>query len=436
MLILRRFQLLAASCLASLLLLYGLYTQIPLQWPTIRSLSSVPQEYTVAITELAGWHDEVVAAVVHSFGSQPSALMSVYQRSTRFGISKIMQAFDLPRTLPASLHPNKFLNPNEPQQTPPDILVSTTCEVDTGRNLKSLDRLFDEAETHLFCVVHHAELWRAGEEYETALGKWGAAGRLTFLTLSPHTADFLLHESLSKWGYVNSSHPADVKSFTPVFPVDVGQVTAAESAHLSFSIQGNYDSSRRNYKAIFTRLEQLIRMLSLKQSNDSSDPTNVSLHLLGNGKHPSVPKAVQENVHFDERLEYLEFYRIMSSSFALVPAFANNDYYDRKASSSVPAALIAGVPVVANQKLLDNYRYLDRDCVWFQEEGETDMDVVSRVALSEGRKERAEKKRLVRTKTEQILKGNTKLVGELVDVALRKAEERKAKKLAEAEPRS
>jgi len=435
MLVLRRFQLLAASCLASLLLLYGLYTQIPLQWPAIRSHSSVPREYTVAITELAGWHDEVVAAVVHSFGSQPSALISVYQRSTRFGISKIMQAFKLPRPLPPSLHPNRFLHPDEPQQAPPEILVSTTCEVETERNLKSLDRLFDEAETHLFCVVHHAELWKAGGKREMALGKWGVAGRLTFLTLSPHTADFLLHESLSKWGYVNSSHPADVQSFAPVFPVDLGQVTTAESAHLSFSIQGNYDSSRRNYRAIFTRLEQLIRMLSLKQPDSSNEPTNVSLHLLGNGKHPSVPDAVQKNVLFDERLEYLEFYRTMSSSFAVVPAFANNDYYDRKASSSVPAALIAGVPVVANKRLLDNYRYLDRDCVWFQEDGETEMDVVSRVALEQGREERAEKKRLVRAKAERILEENTELVGRLVDVALRKAGERKAK-LAEAESKS
>jgi len=69
----------------------------------------------------------------------------------------------------------------------------------------------------------------------------------------------------------------------------------------------------------------------------------------------------------------------MSKSFAVLPAFASETYFDRKASSTIPAALIAGAPIVATEELLKAYSYMPREATWVARPGEGEMDVIERV---------------------------------------------------------
>ena len=62
---------------------------------------------------------------------------------------------------------------------------------------------------------------------------------------------------------------------------------------------------------------------------------------------------------------------------AALPAFADEGYYTSKASSSVPASLIANVPIIGSQNLLDNYGYLTDSAMWLEQEaGESEMNAV------------------------------------------------------------
>lgn len=141
---------------------------------------------------------------------------------------------------------------------------------------------------------------------------------------------------------------------------------------LVFAMQGDYDSRRRDYQAIFSQLEKFFGSDELSDENKK-----LNLHLLGHGPEPLVPASVKEHVFFDSSLDYLDYYALLSRSFALLPSFTTDEYLDRKASSSIPAALIGGTPLVATQAMLDAYSYLTNDVVWFQQERETDMDVVA-----------------------------------------------------------
>jgi len=375
--------------------------------PTSPPADAADGNLHITITETGGSHDEVIAALVHSFGSQPSAVLKLYQLLPRYGIIDVMRDFALTNPLPNPKSPDVYKKVDSLQRRP-DIFVAGTCELDIVYFREQLGALLAERKTYLFCVVHHADRWAGkSRELENLITPWVDAGLVEFLTLSPRTATFLKEQSISKW---QTKTEAKVRSFVPVFPVPLPEAptgTGANKEELSFALQGDYDPSRRDYNSVFTHLNSLLQSGNTAPADDEKPDRNVTMHLLGHGKHPDVPLEIREHVKFDERLKYIEFYSIISRTFALLPAFANNEYLDRKASSSVPAALIGGTPLVATQAIVDAYSYLDHDVVWLQGPNELDLDVVGRI-LNMGPKERRQKKELVRKKCTAIILKNTK----------------------------
>ncbi|RYC77020.1 hypothetical protein BFJ63_vAg20105 [Fusarium oxysporum f. sp. narcissi] len=64
----------------------------------------------------------------------------------------------------------------------------------------------------------------------------------------------------------------------------------------------------------------------------------------------------------------------------MLPAFASHEYVESKASSTITASLIVGSPLIADDALLNAYRFLRRDDVYYRERGEDEIDVVERIA--------------------------------------------------------
>lgn len=355
----------------------------------------------VAVMETTGYHDEVVAAFVHSFGSQKNLILSLFQHSQRYGIEKIMHDFKLIKPVPASQPPAMLLADDA---TALDVLVLTTCEYDRIKLASELDTLLRGGKTRLLCVVHHADHW-ANEDHKNFTAPWIERGLVDFITLSQHTATFLKEVSMSGW----KTKPP-IRPFAPVFPVSLPElptVIDAEQAELGFGLQGLYESTRRNYETIFSHLQKFID--SRASEKDGTIKSNVTLHLLGQGTHPEVPSSLTSHVSFDESLDYDEYYAILSRTFALLPAFANDEYLDRKASSTVPAGLIGGTPLVATQEILTAYSYLPEDAVYLQKKDETEFDVIGRV-LKDAGKDRIDKMQTVRKKCAELVESNSRLV--------------------------
>ena len=355
----------------------------------------------IAIVETTGYHDEVVAAFVHSFGSQMNCNLSLFQQDQRYGIESIMQDFKLPKPVPESRPPATLLADDTAAL---DILVLTTCEYDRIALASQLKTLLQEGKTHLFCVVHHADHW-ADEDHEKFIAPWIEKGLVDFVTLSQHTAKFLHDISMGAW----ETKPP-VRPFAPVFPVNLPELPKdvdADEEELGFGLQGLYESTRRNYETIFSRLQEFIDMRSSER--DGTTSPNITLHLLGQGTHPEVPSGLTSHVSFDESLDYDEYYSVLSHTFALLPAFASEEYLDRKASSTVPAGLIGGTPLVATKEILRAYSYLPEDAAYLQEEDETEFDVIERV-LKDAGKDRIAKRRTVRDRCAELVKSNSRLV--------------------------
>ena len=360
--------------------------------------------FNVAITETGGAHDEVVAALVHSFGSQKNVQISgMFQLYPRWGMPKIMENFTLSHPpLPKNRGMNAFkqapTNETSPD-TSPDILVISTCELDMLNLRSRLDVLLKEGKTYIFCVIHHADRWHTSE-LKNAVTPWIKAGMLDFVALSAHTAKYLENEGLNDWS-VNITSPI---IYVPVFPVSLPPIMAENEK--AFALQGNYEASRRDFKTIFSHLQSFI---DASRSGDDDDHGNVTLRLLGSGNRPEVPEALSEHVFFDEGLSYKEFYAVLSRTFALLPAFANDEYLSNKASSTVPASLLAGAPLVATKGILAAYSYLPEDAVYLQKDGETELEVIGRVLKANPEKRKA-KKALVRKACTKIIDDNVDLV--------------------------
>lgn len=166
-----------------------------------------------------------------------------------------------------------------------------------------------------------------------------------------------------------------------------GRKTTAEVA---FAIQGGLNAAR-NHTRIIAYLDDLV------QTNPTSHVRNdVALHVIGSGSEegrPIVSASVSNHIFFERDLDYIDYYATMSKSSALIPAFAEEDFFHVKSSSSVPASVIAGIPLVATRAALQSYSYLIAEGVYLQEDYETESGVIKRV--EQGSKE--ERKAKIKT---------------------------------------
>ncbi|KAM0352556.1 hypothetical protein ACHAPU_002226 [Fusarium lateritium] len=329
---------------------------------------AVDEPLRIVLTESSGTHDEVAAALMHAFGNQEGSQLDIYFANQRFHMQDIMANF----TLAANVTINKWDKfASAMKENPPHILVSTTCEFDLDRGADPIVNLLKTANTHLFCTIHHADRWANGK-YVQAVRSFVEHERVDFVGLSQHTIDYFLNDTIPKW---HTASNLTTRVIPPVFPVQIADPDLQPG--ISLSLQGDYSSGRRDYNGIFNHLGSVIRKAGEEAEGHKSQ--NVSLHVIGHGTPPEVPDHVKDHVHFDQGLSYPDFYTLLSKSFSILPAFASDTYFDRKASSTIPASLIAGAPIVATEELLKAYSYLPKEAAWVARPGEGEMDVIERV---------------------------------------------------------
>jgi len=398
-------------------------TGIPRLKPTITSKKRPPaaqatgavngsETVRVTIVESSGSREEVVAALAYAFGSQPNVELSLYLLRNRFGLPELIESFTLSSKQKPKIKSSFEFPKLYDDSSIPHILVSTTCEADLLGLEQSIDAILGHNGTHLFCVVHNGDIWVKDQKLQLQTREWIEQERITFVTLSPHTGKYFVSEAVENWPLRDK---VVVRHLVPVYPVPrEGTLDdLVENGELAFAIQGDYDAKRRDYASVFSQLAEFLSSPDLDQPKASK----ISLHVLGHGSAPLVPETIRDHVFFDSDLEYLDYYALLSRTVALLPAFATDDYLYRKASSSIPASLMGGTPLVANQYILDAYTYLPKEVVWFRAENQTDMEVVRSVIQMPA--ERREKKmEQVRRRCAAIIEENIVAIGQWMDSAL------------------
>jgi len=141
-----------------------------------------------------------------------------------------------------------------------------------------------------------------------------------------------------------------------------------------FVVQGLFESSRRQYGSLLRQLAEVL-------SNNTLAWQHFRLLFLGSGPNLQLDshQVLRERVDVVQDAPYLQFYEELSRNVALLPAFASDLYYEKKSSSSIGAALIAGTPLIANRTLLAAYSFLDEAAIYFLNDGESEVQMMESI---------------------------------------------------------
>ncbi|OZJ06595.1 hypothetical protein BZG36_00641 [Bifiguratus adelaidae] len=378
---------------------------VPQKMPALETaLSAEPKapggKAKVAILNGYGAHDEVVVSFLYAFSQMKEADVHLYFDSPRFGIQSIVNGFyDKPLKSMMSFAQDAVANGD------PDMVVLTSCDTyDLSRATPTLLAMADRnANVKVMCVMHNPQ---HPDDIKHPLSSLASKSVLNMVGLSPHVVDFINTEMLPKLaqGVNEAFTKVPTILFVPNFPYDVPDRCGSSSSldnkdcQTAFVVQGLFESFRRDYNSLFEHLQQKLRW-------DEASWKNFKLRLLGQGSPFDLQEPLSKYITTRNNIPYLDYYYDIHHNVALLPAFGSDDYYEFKASSSVGAALLTGVPLVANKRLLETYRHLSMDGVYYQNDGEHVIDTVERIRMLSP--EMMEEKRANATKmNERIIADN------------------------------
>ncbi|EFJ48709.1 hypothetical protein VOLCADRAFT_104568 [Volvox carteri f. nagariensis] len=188
------------------------------------------------------------------------------------------------------------------------------------------------------------------------------------MALAPHVANLSRHMLKRS---VDWSMP--VAAFTPRKPC------RAKKCLRGFSIQGALRRFKSRHGNGFTRdyVGLWQRLMQLRATGQAVPPVVV----MGKGQREDLllPPELDDRVAFYPWLKYPDFWSLIHHSYALVPAFGMPVYYESRISSTILASLLTCVPVIAEQRLLDTYTFLEERHVFLRQPGEDEAAAMVRI---------------------------------------------------------
>lgn len=329
----------------------------------------------VAILNAAGAHDEVVVSILYTLMQIPEFEVDLFFSSPRYGIEGIIsQFYEKPLLQP-------FLFNFHYQQHPdPDIVILASCDAsDMWLAASALQEMAGRnPDLSIMCIAHNPQ---SIQDLHQQLLPFAEKGLLTMVGLSPHVVDYIKETRLVQMAQDINPVFGKVPTFlfVPTFDYRLpdscatsGNTEENVACTNAFVVQGLFETGRRDYGALFEHLQSKI-------TSNEEDWNDFHLLLLGQGSPFDLEEPLKSHVSTYNDLPYLDYYDKIHHSLALLPAFASDAYLVYKASSSIGASLLTGVPMIADQQLLNSYRHLTRDGVYFQYDGEHFVDTVERI---------------------------------------------------------
>ncbi|KAJ3279887.1 hypothetical protein HK104_001089 [Borealophlyctis nickersoniae] len=367
----------------------------------------VPKISRVAIVDSGEAQHEVIAALISTFGR---ILRQSRSKSAIDPLRKISLYSKHPgktrgfRQLMGNIYPNVTFAIHKLEKYKPltekhgsvtgelEILVMTACEQDVYNvRLKParLSRRFIA-----ICIVHQPGYLHAGRNMLPMFQEWvKVPEKIRFITLSPHMEYYLNKRTFpNHWGKLMQENGEKVLSkellgrlrtgwFVPVIPAPLDMEDTKQDENQTIISIPTFESNGRNYTHIFASLDAILHPID--NVDGAAPPPNVHIQLIGSGRPPNIPDTLKNHVTVLRKLSHREYYKALGTSTLLVPAFGTPDYYFNKSSSSIPASIIAGIPILTSRRVLNSYDYLSLNSVVMQEEWEEDMEAVVR-AIEEG----------------------------------------------------
>jgi hypothetical protein len=311
----------------------------------------------IAIVNEKSYHLEIVAGFLHTLG-QFANTTTLYlhgenrpHHSRDYGFLQMIAHWEgklkfLP-TIPRNLYLEKAY----------DVAVFISPEY----NVEMVKTFLSKSKTKVaVLVVHNAD-------QPTVLELPKVHHNAHVVTLSPH-----VQKTLKTRTGIDAVWMLPIFPVKPAFPCYIVNMRTCVSG---FAIQGNFDSTRRNYTAIWEG------MLNKLHDEKISADERFMINVIGNGNASSlnVPPNLKNRVHTHVGLGFVSFYDTIYHNLALLPSFASNAYVTTKFSSTVISSLITGAPLVSSTSMLTAYTFFNESTTILQRKEENITDVMARM---------------------------------------------------------
>jgi hypothetical protein len=361
------------------------YPPLSLQHYDKPALRALPQKRrNIAVASVFGFHHDVYLALVWTMQRvmMDNGKVQVYARPPyAFGFDDIVDQFGLYHG--ATKHPDDLISDiaNDTTEGGIDMVVFGTCEIDMRHWNDALLAAWDARDSaHKFqvvCLIHHV----FDSAWQSSITEWSRRNAIRFLTISEHVGK-TLHTAFRE--RARSSDPImysagyqhlHIDFHVPI--LDVPNISDLSPTRMlaNIVVQGTLSPGRRDYARIF---DELIQSLHENPSSwgylplgdgpafardTSVDDPPFQLHLAGSGTL-EIPPELRDIVIIHLDLDYGQFYKLMGTMDACIPAFPpDNTYYEPQASSTVAMCMEANVPILLTQYMRDAYTYIDDEGV-------------------------------------------------------------------------
>ncbi|RPD62107.1 hypothetical protein L226DRAFT_546001 [Lentinus tigrinus ALCF2SS1-7] len=259
-----------------------------------------------------------------------------------------------------------------------DLIVLGTCQYDLPYWYDALKDAWDRRDAdHKFsivCYVHNAR----DMEWQRWIPYWAQRNAIRLLAIGDHVAKAFRDK------FAEAADSRDPSLFAADFehvPVDVHipvldipnlPVKEAPRHLVRAVIQGKFEIERRDYVRIFQELIEslyedpaawgyhpLEDRTAFEPNHESAIPP-FQLLLVGS-QYLGVPGELENVVVVHRDLPYKEFYNLIANSDIVLPAFADNSYYEIRASSTVALATELNVPMLVTNRTRRTYGFIDDD---------------------------------------------------------------------------
>ncbi|KAK9357659.1 hypothetical protein V1504DRAFT_463755 [Lipomyces starkeyi] len=193
---------------------------------------------------------------------------------------------------------------------------------------------------------------------------WILKGQWHLGTLSQHVQKFV-KQNFAEFFQTGTQVTYSPWVLYPVFKLPDERVQL-EITKPFVTIIGALQQYRRNYTKIF---DQYVKVRP-----------QVDLVLVGNGCPLRAPRSIKNNLIYKRGLEYPQYFNEISRALLILPSFATEHYVQSQASSTIATSVITVTPPLVMRQMLSAYAYLTEDAVWIQEDWETEVEAISRIA--------------------------------------------------------
>ncbi|WVQ74319.1 hypothetical protein IAR50_003918 [Cryptococcus sp. DSM 104548] len=341
-------------------------------------------------------HDEVNGAI--AVGLEAANVVPTFACHFRHEFSTILSS--IVKEVPRIVKPN---GPGFVTALEEDIIenvILTTC----FSSLKRHKSAIYASSAHVVCLIHHSSP-HVYHELKPLMEPLAEQGRLSIVVLGEHVRQ-RIQTDLDIWSENMEStvwENVPVEVMIPIFDYPSSQEARPEPAIFPSRavVQGNIEPGRRNYDKLLSDLRKSFlkspAMWGYSGLEGSPfrplsgvDSSPFTLHLVGqiNPQHPLViPVELKDVVHIHYDLPYPEFYQLISDADVMIPAFRDRGPYEDTTSSSIAAAAITRIPVLASARHLGAYTYLTGPSVLSRLMSTTEVGALEEIrALGQGRK--------------------------------------------------